>query len=57
MILRSGRRIGNDSVHIDFDDASTQWLKNKIYCGEGMFIYLYYLETKIKEIVVWIVNH
>ena len=46
MILRSGRRIGNDSVHIDFDDASTQWRKNKIYCGEGMFIYQYYLETK-----------
>jgi len=35
MILRSGRRIGNDSVHIDFDDASTQWRKNKSIVEKG----------------------
>jgi hypothetical protein len=26
-------------VKIDFDKASRMWRKNKIYVGEGMFIY------------------
>ena len=39
MILRSGRMIGNDTIVIDFDEASREWRKNKIYIGEGSFRY------------------
>jgi len=33
MILRSGRMIGSDQVVINFDEASVQWRKNKIFMG------------------------
>lgn len=36
MILRSGRILG---LNIDFDLASREWRKNKIYHGEGIFTY------------------
>ena len=39
MILRSGRMIGDDNIVIDFDEASREWRKNKIYIGEGNFRY------------------
>ena len=39
MILRSGRRIGEDNIPIDFENASKEWRKNKISIGEGQFKY------------------
>lgn len=39
MILRSGRMTGNDMIIIDFDEASREWRKNKIYIGNGSFRY------------------
>tara|TARA_B110000305_G_C19247391_1_gene543014 strand:- start:616 stop:741 length:126 start_codon:yes stop_codon:yes gene_type:complete len=39
MILRSGRMIGSDQVIINFDEASVQWRKNKIFMGGGIFCY------------------
>ena len=39
MILRSGRMIGLDQVIINFDEASVQWRKNKIFMGGGIFCY------------------
>ena len=55
MMLRSGKKYNypsnqpfklillpekiNYPNNIDFDDASKEWRKNKIYMGEGMFEY------------------
>ena len=39
MILRSGLMIGNDSIIINFDEASKKWRENKIYKGFGKFYY------------------
>ena len=39
MILRSGKMIGYDTIVIDFDEASREWRKNKIYIGNGSFRY------------------
>ncbi len=37
MILRNGKNY-NEFI-IDFEDASNEWRKNKIYVGNGCFIY------------------
>jgi hypothetical protein len=44
MILRNGKRIGNESKQlysntIDFDYASWAWRLNKISIGYGQFVY------------------
>jgi|MDTC01.2.fsa_nt_gb hypothetical protein len=39
MILRCGKRIGIDNQMIDFNKASKEWRKNKVYRGIGMFSY------------------
>ena len=39
MKLRNGKLIGEDSVCIDFDEASREWRKNKVSTGWGMFRY------------------
>ena len=36
MLLRSGRILDH---RIDFDYASREWRKNKVYLGLGIFIY------------------
>ena len=39
MILRSGKRVGNDNILIDFNEASREWRKNKVDLGYGKFRY------------------
>lgn len=39
MILRLRKRIGNDNIPINFDEASKLWRKNKISIGYGQFRY------------------
>ncbi len=37
------------SNHIDFDEASKEWRKNKVYVGKGMFVYkCQYIHTNKK---------
>lgn len=54
MILRSGKRYNYPEKinyhNIDFDNASKEWRKNKIYMGEGIFKY----KLKEKKMIVLI---
>lgn len=50
MILRSGKRVGNDNIPINFDEASKLWRKNKISIGNGLFQYK--LNRNIRTIII-----
>jgi len=41
MKLRNGKRYLSEEfiVNIDFDEASRQWMKNKVNHGNGLFSY------------------
>lgn len=39
METRSKSTTRNESVQIDFDEASLEWRKNKKSIGNGMFVY------------------